>query len=161
MQVSHTTKRCLGHVATVMIRPDGGRTNISAKILATFWYLLIFPDAQSRLQKHVQTKRLPWFALTRLFGIGLAVTNIVNMPMAWLLLFMGKKNASRICTCGVLMNPPTMQLGTILVTELVTSVIRKGHVLINGVLGLLKKPFAKSDSQTQQEEEKNNQIESS
>lgn len=143
---SLTAARCLGRVSTAFIAPDGGRPNIAAKTLATLWYVLIVPDAQSRLQRHVHHKRMPWYAPSRIFGIVLAAANIVTMPLSWGLLFAGKKNASRLATLGVLLNPPSIQLSTLLISELSAALVKKSLRLVRGAGALVAKPFKKKDA---------------
>lgn len=143
---SPTTARCLGHIGTAFIAPDGGRANIAAKTLATLWYVLIVPDAQSRLHRHIHHKRMPWYAPSRIFGIVLAAANIVTMPLSWGLLFAGKKNASRLAALGVLLNPPSIQLTTLLVSELSAALVRKSICLVRGAGAIAAKPFKKKDA---------------
>lgn len=131
MHPNLTTKRCLGHVATVFIAPNGGRPNIVAKSIATLWYLLILPDAQARFHRQLYRKRLPWYAPQRVFGMLLSASNILTMPFSWALLFAGKRNASRIACFLVLLNPPTITLSSMIVQELATAVIRKACRLVS------------------------------
>lgn len=151
--LSATTHRCLGLVATPLIRPDGGRPNISAKTLATLWYLLILPDAQKRLQGHLHQKRLPWYSVSRMLGVVVAATNVVAMPLSWGLLFAGKRNASRVAAMGVLMNPPSFQLSYLLASELSLVLVKRVCMIGRGIAAFVKRPF-KRGGETGKEEGK-------
>lgn len=140
-----TSARCLGLVGTAFIAPDGGRANIAAKTAATLWYLLVLPDAQTRLHRQLHRKRVPWYAPSRLLGIAVAATNIVTMPLSWALLVAGKKNASRIAALGVLVNPPSLTLSTLLVTEITTALVKKIFGIASDVGAFVAKPFQRKE----------------
>lgn len=155
-----TTKRCLGPVSALMIRPDGGRSNIGAKTVATLWYLLVLPDAQVRFRRHLYHKRMPWYAPSRIIGAALAAANILTMPLSWGLLFAGRRNASRLAALGVLFNPPSVQLTMLLISEVSATIARRSTILAKTVGGTVARPFgrkgnaeeaiARQEPQTQQ-----------
>lgn len=140
---SRTTSRCLGEVATVFIAADGGRPNIAAKTLATLWYLLVLPDAQTRLHRQIHRKRLPWYAPGRVIGAAVAAANIITMPLSWAFLFAGKRNASRLACLGVLLNPPSIQLSILLVSEITSAIINKTCAVVRTTGTLISTPFSK------------------
>ncbi|KAI0563295.1 YSIRK signal domain/LPXTG anchor domain surface protein [Gracilaria domingensis] len=136
-----TTNRCLGQVATALIAPDGGRPNLLAKTIATLWYLLILPDAQARFHRQVYRKRLPWYAPSRVFGLLLSAANIATIPLSWVLLVAGKRNASRIACFSVLLNPPTITLTWLLIKELSNATAKKTIRLGCASMDAVMKPF--------------------
>lgn len=155
-----TTQRCMGimpisqrkplaTVARIFVASDGGKPNIAAKTLATLWYLLILPDAQTRFNREIHRKRMPWYAPTRVFGLMLAASNIVTMPLSWALLFAGKRNASRISAAGVLVNPPTITLTLLLVTELTSAIINRTCRVVKASSNTISKPFTRKSQQSQ------------
>ncbi|PXF41343.1 hypothetical protein BWQ96_08958 [Gracilariopsis chorda] len=143
---SSTTRRCLGEVATVLIAQDGGRANIVAKTLATLWYILILPDAQARFHRQVYRKRLPWYAPGRVFGLMLSAANIATMPLSWVLLFAGRRNASRVACFSVLLNPPTITLSSLIVRELSSALVRKAYRIGLTSADVITKPFKSKES---------------
>ncbi|CAN8075308.1 unnamed protein product [Agarophyton chilense] len=141
-----TTNRCLGHVATALIAPDGGNPNLVAKAMATLWYILILPDAKARFNRQVYRKRLPWYAPSRVFGLLLSAANIATIPLSWALLFAGKRNASRIACFSVLLNPPTISLTWILLKELSSSTAKKTYRIGCASVDAVTKPFKSKKS---------------
>lgn len=140
------TARCIPHVATAFIEQNGGRPNIAAKTLATLWYLLVLPDAQNRLHRQLHRKRVPWYSPSRLFGIGLAAANIVTMPLSWAFLIAGRRNASRLAALSVLLNPPSIALSVLLVSEVTTALISKSCGIVRGTGSLIISPFIRKSS---------------
>lgn len=153
-----TTGRLLpATVGAIFIRPDGGRPNVTPKIVATLWYLLMFQDAQSRLVREIRNKRLPWFSPKRIFGIVMSTVNLTAMPLSWILLFAGKRNASRLASLGVIANRLTIEVGLLIVMSLSTSIFKKsvgvalgtGSMLINPLFSMIQNLITNNDDSKQ------------
>lgn len=129
------------YVATPFIEPDGGQMNITAKIIATLWYMCLVPDTKERLSRQIRRKRVPWYAPSRLFGIFVSAANLVTMPASWALLIAGKRNAARLTSLGVLANPPSITISLLLVNELSTWLLKKSGGIVASTGSLLAKPF--------------------
>lgn len=137
-----TTNRLLpATVATVFIRPDGGRQNIIPKLLGSLWYLLMFQDAESRLVREVRNKRLPWYSPKRIFGILMATVNLTSMPASWTLLFLGKRNASRIASLGVITNRVSVEFALLIITGVSSALLKQTGGVVLSTGSLLAQPF--------------------
>lgn len=89
---------------------------------------------------------MPWYAPSRILGAALAAANILTMPLSWGLLFAGKKNASRFAALGVLINPPSIQLTMLLISELSTTIARRSMFLAKRVGSTVVRPFGRGGS---------------
>lgn len=138
---SRCLPRATMHVATAFIAPDGGRMNITSKIFATIWYLLILPDSRTSLNRHVTRKRIPWYAPSRLIGIVMSAGNVLSMPASWILLFAGKRNASRLASLAVLANRPSLTISALLFNEFASQLLKLSSSVVASTGNLLSKPI--------------------
>lgn len=73
------------------------------------------------------------------------------MPLSWGLLFAGKNNASRLAALGVLINPPSIQLIMLLISELSGTIARKSMFVAKSVGGTVVRPFSRKGSAEEEE----------
>lgn len=87
--------------------------------LALIWYVaVVLPEAQTVLHRQVNRKDVPWTSPTRSLTCLAALCYCASLPGAALLRLLKHRQAAALVSTGVVVNPPTVLVASVMFVEI-------------------------------------------
>lgn len=120
--------------ATAAVKPVLGNG------IAALWYAaVVLPEAQTAIHRELHSPGKSWVAPRRILALMASIGYVASLPAAVVFQSLGCQTSKRIAMLPIVLNPPTLLIGTVLTAEVLGALVGKALAPFKKALGVVRR----------------------